>query len=826
MADGFYIVPPRKVPGLDVGPNYVRSLNSLSGDLLFVVESPLDMSVVDNEITISITSNYYVQRSGDTITGNLQFLPSSPGPYGLRVLATGVEPTENDIGALYYDTDLGVLRIYTSIGWENVAQIGALTLSQANTLFLKLDASNDPLSGDLDMGVGILRLSNRASNPVSGNLGDIYYNTVSGAAKLYNGSWVDFGSGVTSISAGTGITLTPNPIISTGSVALNLAANLTWAGIHTFNSAVVFAPAQTFSVSGLTAPSEANGDIIRRATGAWERYGIGSSGQILTVATGLPAWQDPPSGTTLDIGTPNDGVYSDGFFEDWLSTTDISDAFDDVNELLFELTPAQGSSILGTSLTQTTVPTMYSAVLPTGLTANDWYQGGKVAGDTIDTYCVGSSFVLDSASPSNTYHLGWKGKTSDFGLVYHVLYSSGSSANNASYDLTTNISGSSGTLGVVISTYNTIWRIASTGITYTHSADGYRGHTLNHTITGETLKREYWRDTYSSGTPSPSFATPCSVADDTPVDKWLSGIIYYGLNTTLDASFSAAAGIFNRCYHPTQVARVATIGSSNINLMPSPTPHYNDAYDRTGTPVSVTLDVSNQATPLPITTRTITVTLYKPTGNTATSNATLSRPVNTYPANHSTSTIEYFYDEGYRLRAYPSTTAFGLYSSSGAFDTVGNYAQVVNGQLGYPIVAHYQNNPAPYNYTPTFTGDREYERYFYKTSASTGTLTFTGFTVTNISSWNTGDINMLMYLENDAKWFDLGVDVGADPETRNGTTRALAYGARNTGSSAGTLNWSIGTFTTGPSGSGNDAKFRLVITFKNSTYTINSVTST
>ena len=260
--------------------------------------------------------------------------------------------------------------------------------------------------------------------------------------------------------------------------------------------------------------------------------------------------------------------------------------------------------------------------------------------------------------------------------------------------------------------------------------------------------------------------------------------------------------------------------------MPSPTPTYTDTYDRVSTPVLVTLDVSNQATPPPITTRNLTVTLYKPTGNTASSSATLARPVNTYPSNYSTTTIEYFYDEGYRLRAHPSTTAFGSYSSSTSFDTVGSYAQVRNGELSYPVVADYQNNPSPYNYTPSFTGDREYERYFYKTSASTGTLTFTGFTVTNIASWNSGNINMLIYLENDAKWFDLGVDVGADPGTRDGSTRSLAYGARNTGSSSGTLNWSIGTYTTGPSGSGNDAKFRLVITFKNSTYTINSITST
>lgn len=826
MADSFYIVPPRKVPGLDVGPNYVRSLNSLSGDLLLAAESPLNLSVVDSTLTVSVTPNYYVKRSGDTITGNLEFLPAAPGPYGLRLLSTSLEPTQNAIGALYYDTGLGVLRIYTSIGWQDVAQIGALTLSQANALFLKLDASNDPMSGDLDMGTGIFRLSNRASNPVSGNLGDLYYNTTSGTTKLYNGAWVDIGSGVTSISAGTGITLTPNPIVTTGTVALNLGANLTWTGTHTFNNAIVFAPAQTFLISGLTIPSQADGDIIRRVSGAWARYGIGSPGQVLTVSSGLPSWENPASGSTLDIGTPDDGVYTDGFFSDWVSSTDISDAFDDVNELLIDIVPAKGANLGSTALTQSTIPTMYSAILSSGLTANDWYQGGKVSGDTISTYCTGSSFVLDSASSSNTYQLGWKGKPSAFGTVYHVVYSAGSSANNASYDLTTNVNGTSGTLGVTITTYNSIWRIASTSITYTHSADGYRGHTLNHTVGGETTKREYWRDTHSSSTPNPTFSTGAAVADVTPVNKWVSGIIYYDLNSTLNASFIAASGIFNRCYHPTQVARVACTGSNNINLLPSPTPTYTDTYDRVSTPVLVTLNVSNQATPPPITTRNLTVTLYKPSGNTAVSTVTLARPVNTYPSNYSTTTIEYFYDEGFRLRAHPSTSAFGAYSSSTAFDTVGNYAQVRNGQLSYPVVADYQNNPAPYNYTPSFTGNREYERYFYKTSASTGTLTFTGFTVTNIASWNTGNINMLIYLENDAKWFDLGVDVGADPGTRDGSTKALAYGAKNTGSSGGTLNWSIGTFTTGPSGSGNDAKFRLIITFKNSTYAINSITST
>ncbi|MBS1722281.1 MAG: hypothetical protein JSS66_04655 [Armatimonadetes bacterium] len=823
-----FIVPPRKVPGLDVGPNYVRSFNSLSGDVLFLVDSPLVMQTVDNSLTLSIEPNYYVKRSGDTVTGNLEFLPNTPGPYGLRLLSTTVEPTEAAIGALYYDTGSNVLRIYTSSGWQSVAQIGALTLSQANLMFLRLDASNDPLSGDLDMGTGILRFANRASNPVSGNLGDMYFNTVDNALKLYvsPGTWASVGSGITSISAGAGITLTPNPIVTTGTVAVNTGANFTWSGSHVFNNAITFASGQTFLIAGLSGIGQSSGDIIRRNGSTWERYGIGSSGQVLTVSGGLPVWATPSTGGSLYIGAPTDGVYTDGFFADWVdSTTTISNAFDDVNELLYDIAPARGNDLSGAALTQTTIPTMYSAVLPTGLVANDWYQGGKVAGNTISTYCVGSSFVLDSPNVSNTFQLGWKGKPSAFGTLYHKLYAAGTFTNNASYDLTTNSSGSSGSLGVVVSTYNTIWRIAAGTITYTHSADGYLGHSLNHTVGGESNKREYWRDTYSALNPNPSFSSAAAVSEVTPVDKWVSGIIYYDVNSTLEATFVAASGIFNRCYHPTHVATVACTGMTTLDLLPGATPAYNATYDRSSSPVSITLSVANQATPPPITTRSLTVTLYKPTGNTATSSVTLARPVNTYPSNYSTTTTEYFFDEGYRLRAHPSTTLFGSYSSSGAFDTVGNYAQVRNGRLSYPVVADYQNNPSPYNYTPTFTGDREYERYFYKTSASTGTLTFTGFDVANIAAYGSGSLNMLIYLESSAKWFDLGVDVGTSPGTRNGSSRSLAIGAKNTGSSGGTLNWSIGLYTTGPSGSGNDGKFRLVVVFRNSTYTIDRIVS-
>lgn len=823
-----FAVPPRKVAGLDVGPTYVRTLNGLTGDIVLAANSPLSLATVDGIPTFGIQDGYFVRRGGDTFAGNLEFTPTAPGPYGLRLLATSIQPTQSAVGALYLDTSGNTLRVYTSSGWQDVAQAGALTLAAANALYLKLDGSNDPMTGDLNLGSALLRLGNKASDPPSGSLGELFFNTSTNKARIYTapGAWSNLGEGISQIDAGSGILLTPDPIVSTGEIALDFSVSPTWTGNHTFDNPIVFASGQTFSIAGLSAGGQATGDLIHRTGAGWTRLAIGTTGQILTVSSGLPAWQDPPTGTTSTIGLPSDSAYDDGFFEDWVASTPVAAAFDDVNELLRDIVPAQGDSLVGTALTETSVPTMYGAKLSSGLTSADWYQGGKVAGDTISTYCLGSSFTLDSPSQSDTFQLGWKGNPTTFGTLHHVVYASGSSSNNASYDLTTNISGSSGSLAVDLSTYNGIWRIGAGTITYTHSGDGYVGHTLNHTATGETLKREYWRDTHSSSNPNPSFATPAAVAEDTPVDKWISGVLYYDLGSTLEVTFVAAAGIFNRCYHPTNVATVACAGSATASLLPASPPAYNATYDRLTTPVPVTLDVSNQATPPPLTTRNVTVGLYKPSGATVSSTAALARPVNTYPSNHSTDTAEYFFDEGKRLRAHPSTAAFGSYSSSGAFDTVGNYAQVRNGRLCYPVVADYEANPSPYNYTPVFADEREYERYFVKASASTGTLTFTGLSVGNISEWGSGQLNILIYLEDDAKWFDLGVDVGAEPGTRDGSSRALAFGARNTGSSGGVLNWSIGTYTTGTAGSGNDAKFRLVVAFQDSTYTISSIVST
>lgn len=65
--------------------------------------------------------------------------------------------------------------------------------------------------------------------------------------------------------------------------------------------------------------SAANGDILYRTGGAWARLGVGSDGQVLTLASGLPSWATPKlttvtagaisSQATLDIALSTGDMY-------------------------------------------------------------------------------------------------------------------------------------------------------------------------------------------------------------------------------------------------------------------------------------------------------------------------------------------------------------------------------------------------------------------------------------------------------------------------------------------------------------------------------------
>lgn len=288
----------------------------------------------------------------------------------------------------------------------------------------------------------------------------------------------------------------------------------------------------------------------------------------------------------------------------------------------------------------------------------------------------------------------------------------------------------------------------------------------------------------------------------------MSGIPYYTTGTNWQVQFVAASGIFNRCYNATRVANITATGLNTISLTgeESGTPVYNATYDRSGANyVSVTLNAASQSS----FNKYLTVGLYKVIGSTS-SNTAINYYINTY-GTPSTSTVEYFQDEAFRLvnDTLGSGTAFT------STDNLANgNAQVRSGTLIVPIQAEYTAQWAgsanDYSTDNTF----EYQRYFSKSGATkSGSLAFTGITANDLYAYGssgTGStgLNLLIYLETDAVWFDLGIPVGLGG---TGYNKATAIGAKDIANTSGsTIAWSLGaSYSTAL----NSNRYRLSIIF-------------
>jgi hypothetical protein len=520
------------------------------------------------------------------------------------------------------------------------------------------------------------------------------------------------------------------------------------------------------------------------------------------------------SGTTT-IGTPTDSTYTDGFFSTWTDNTTVANAFDDVNELLALLAPARPSYLTGTSLVASSVPSYYTVRISAGL-GTEWYQAGYGTGSQINNkYYLSGAHTLSTANTSTTFSAGSL-TTSTYGTIFFKRYNSLTPTGGGvgTIDLTVNY-----TVGFTnnnlrlsaLGTYNSIWTKANAQIlTYTQPNPGYEGVFISHTENSQlTNTYEMWKDPWSASNGSPVFSQAATASTYSQTDKWLSGISYYASGTGFSVYFKGAAGIYSCAYNVTQVYAISATGLNTATGLPASPPLFTDELDKSGSNhVRVSLSVANQSS----FNKYLTTTIYKAHGTTATSLATISKAINTY-GTVSTDTIEYFQDEARRL-VIGSGIAF-----TSTLEMASGNAQVRSGTLQYPLAADYDTE---WGGTHTFSGDQEYQRYFYKTSASTGTLTFGGFTASHIAPYGTGDINALIYLDGDALWFDLGVLQGSN--ANDGSTRSAAISAK-TSASGGALGWSIGTKTTGVAGAGNSARYRVVIIFKTNVRSMTSITS-
>ena len=782
--------------------NYVLKADSSSGSgLTWVIDSGGISSI--NGIT-AVTQLFETGTSGDFF--NISSVGSSH-TFNIPIAgsgSTGLVSTSSQTFAgskTFTSAIIGDLTgTATTAGFaRTTSNVNIVSATSAGTNYLvftdQINASGTALSANptfkLDPSTNILSVSGLAITSTESSL-----SSTTGALTIAGGVGI----------GGTLFVSNSNSSSISGVVLRNgVVVSGDWAG-----------NAITSLYGGTGQNSFTTGDLLVGTGNTLSKFNVGTDNYVLTAdsssATGLTWKAASASGTTV-VGTPTDGNIADGFFTDWTTNTTIANAFDDVSELLALIAPAKPGSITSTSLTASSVPTYYTVAISAGL-GTEWYQAGFGTNSTITRYYLSGAHTLTTANTTTAFYAGTL-VTSTYGTLGFGRYNY-TTPNGAGYgtiDMTVNynVGATNNNLRLSdLAVYNNIWTKANAQISaYTQTYAGYEGVYITHSTNSQvTNAYPMWKDPWSATNGSPTFSKAATASTTSQTLKYLSGISYYTTGTGFSVDFKGAAGIYSSCYNVTQVYRITATGLNTINGTVS-SPLFSDELDKTGVnAVSATLNSASASS----FTKSISATIYKAHGTTATSAAAIAKYINTYTTT-STDTFEGFQDEARRLVI---DTGIGFTSN---IDMANGNLQVRSGTLIYPQTAEYD---AEYGGSHTFSGDQEYQRYFYKTSASTGTLTFVGFTASNIAPYGTGSLNVLLYLEGDAKYFDLGTLQGSN--ANDGSTRSLAISAK-TSASSGALNWSLGVFTTGVSGAGNSGRYRAIIIFRNNTYTMTSITS-
>lgn len=425
----------------------------------------------------------------------------------------------------------------------------------------------------------------------------------------------------------------------------------------------------------------------------------------------------------------------------------------------------------------------YQGKLPSGL-PSPWYTEA-IAGDVLATVIYDNVFKLNAVD----FRSGKANTPATYGQLSAVI----DGISGDTHDMTTG----TGTTGIVtildISPFLNFWVASDAELNIIQASEGLVQYQMEHTEAGLSNPIKMY---YDDNLTAPAFALPLTIAEDVKVSKYLSGIEYYGFGSTFLIGYSIDH-LFKKVYKPIGVTKVSCIGLNDLNIDPVTPPSWTDVF--TISNKSITLNKADECDLNP----QISVVAAKPNNNSAASSivnifAVLGKAISTYGV-VSTVTSELFQDEDKRLNA----------GTSVSFDSTiilpNGEAQVKCGILEYGDIDY-----------PAKSGDQQFDRLFNKTTANSGIINFGSFNTANISSYGTGQVNVMLQLENDGKWFDLGKAFGDN--AGNGDTIATARGAR-VSLSGNSLNFSFGTFTT----ANNNHQYRMVIIFKNNVHIIDAV---
>ena len=400
---------------------------------------------------------------------------------------------------------------------------------------------------------------------------------------------------------------------------------------------------------------------------------------IVSSSTAIPI---QASGQSINIGSPVDGAYTDGFFDSFTSATSLAQAMDEISVTFASLVPNKAGLLTGTSLTGESTQT---GLLPSGLESAKWYVG-KAAGDSI-SFITDANVTLSTADTSTRFRAGTSASLAAGSTPGGVTGSITHASDAAVLSIRPLASGVGTTSDVRISALdefgtnnniNYFWAKANAQIITTLADSGSYKFTVSaDNGAGTTNERQFWWVGDANEYPNQT-VTPGAVTTSATTLKKISGIDYlqaatFAIPFTADNMFNPVYSNSNVLYQSSYFSN-ATTGSQAGDI---------PAHDAQ---MSLTIDRSLQAS-LPavsstgeLSAPTATIRVSKPGKSNVTSNSiTLNSTyyVNSWASDPAVNLTEYFLGEGKRLTAW--NTAPGSWNSNSVL--VDGNLQVRNGRL-------------------------------------------------------------------------------------------------------------------------------------------------
>lgn len=515
---------------------------------------------------------------------------------------------------------------------------------------------------------------------------------------------------------------------------------------------------------------------------------ISQSGDVIKVAGTLDV------SSSIYIGTPDDGDYTDGFFDTFTRTTPLSDAIDDISEAFLLLAPAKASILTGNDLS-CTAPSIFSAKISDGL-ASDWYVD-YVAGNIITTAVSTTTATLLTPNISTTFRAG---KASDISASLNGGVSASRADGVSDFGVINNrpLVDGIGATGIIeitaIDEYNTFWAKANAKINDTLTQTGSVKYKISaDNNAGETNAYQLFYCGDSFDFPAQSFlSSPTDGGVGAEYLSYLSGVEYYTTNTTFTSSFTAQ-NMFNPVYYIGNQTMMASnyTGTTYVNAVG--TPNNNDLLE--GPDTTITLLSGKQSSFDSVGTGTIT--LFKAGKSNISDTFNLgSKPIN---SKGTTSIIgdtcnEYFDDEAKRWSDLQTIT----FNSGSAL--VDGDLQVQNGRLICGVygdyVAHVSGSGLDQaQYIREITPDTTYRQ-----SGDCEIKFYSGAFGETISEWGgLGKLQLALVMDGDivsatsaSQVYDLGRAFGNDSGGIKGARTSIETENQTTYK----INWSLGTNST------------------------------